>query len=350
MKAKATAEPELTLESPEDEAKRLKGLEQKEVPAETPAPVTEIPASVQQEELKHAAQVSEAQAAEEAVKVLARIQAMPDTLADQPQVGTEGIVRQSLGHESLVGESAVQQEQAVAEKIPNTWDELGVNKGRLEKILLTDELTASDSPDAANISEAERSQNRIVRAKAEEGLFEKLGKSTLSTEEKALLLQYVAKKTAWAHPSGFIPEAARKDEEVMKAVAQGSPAGARFAKDLGFNFSSKDESAIEKELDPTAQKIKQAKTLGELVTILNGSKSYESPEAGHIEVNLDVQTMVYEINQKNTEIQRLLAAGDAKENPKIQQSLRELNDKTTKTVVTLEPYLQEKVRQLLASK
>lgn len=235
MKPKAITEPEWSLESPEDAAKRVKGLEQKEVPVETPAPGAEISKAMQQEELRRAAQVSEAQAAEEAAKVLAKIQAMPDTPTDQ-LVGTEGIKRASLEHESLVGESAVQQESAVAEEMPTIWDSLGIDKGRLEKLLLTDELTAADAPGAADISDAERSKNRILRTQAEEGLFEKLAEGTLSAEEKELLVRHVAKKTAWTHPSGFIPEAARKDEEVMRAVAQGSPVGARFAKDLGFKF------------------------------------------------------------------------------------------------------------------
>lgn len=195
------------------------------------APVAE-PATTLQEDIKRAAAVSEAQAAEEAARVLARIEAMPNTSADQSQMGTEGIVRESVVHESLVAE----QEKVVAEKIPDTWDELGVDKGKLEKILLTDELTAVDAPDAAKISDEARAENRRVRAKAEEGLFKKLASGTLSAEERALLVQHVSKKTAWTHPSGFIPEAAQKDEEVMRAVAQGSPAGARWAKDLGFQF------------------------------------------------------------------------------------------------------------------
>lgn len=199
MKPKAIAEPELSLESPDDVAERLKKLE---ASVETPAPaaVVETPQSI--------AEDAAAQAQKDATAYEAALANFPDgSVAESP-----------------------------AEEIPSTWDELGVDKAKLEKILLTDALTAADSPEAAEISDAEREENRMVRTKAERQLFQKLGSGTLSAGEKALLLQHVAKKTAWAHPSTFVPEAARKDEEVMRAVAQGSPAGAQFAKGLGFKF------------------------------------------------------------------------------------------------------------------
>lgn len=213
------------MEEKDDAEKRVQQINEGEQQFQ---PNTEEAAALAQEADEEAIALTK-EAEEQAAVDAKKAEEIVATLTGNGQAKAEVLAAQ------LTGTEKAEMTKAPAE-VQITWESLDLDKSTVERLLLTDELTASDSPDAANISQEERSKNRIQKEKVVDALFEKTGNGTISDDEKQLLLKYIDQRAKFIHPSGFIPESARKDEDIMRTVAQASKAGANWTKDLGFTF------------------------------------------------------------------------------------------------------------------